>query len=79
MAMITSLQVAWAPGIGIKESPFKQAWDVDEGVTYVPWDKLPQDVSFLLEGGMVDDDTLPDRLKGGYSCLSFTGHQFLFL
>ena len=58
------MQVAFAPGIGIKESPFKSYWEVEDGVTYIPWDKLPADVSPLLGGGMVDEESLPDRLKG---------------
>ncbi|KAH9525314.1 SR- and CTD-associated factor 8 [Bulinus truncatus] len=59
-----SLKVAWAPGIGVKESVFKDLWDVEQGVTYIPWDQLPSDIAPLISGGMVDVDTLPEKFKG---------------
>ncbi|CAG5132100.1 unnamed protein product, partial [Candidula unifasciata] len=59
-----SLKVAWAPGIGVKESVFKDLWDVELGVTYIPWEQLPAEVTPLVAGGMVDEDSLPERLKG---------------
>ncbi|XP_050390405.2 SR-related and CTD-associated factor 4 [Patella vulgata] len=58
------LKVAWAPGFGVKGPQYKQMWDVDLGVTYIPWDKLPQDVPQLVEGGDIDTETLPEHLKG---------------
>ncbi|CAG5130165.1 unnamed protein product, partial [Candidula unifasciata] len=60
----SAMKVAWAPGTGIKESAFKDLWDVDQGVTYIPWDQLPNDVTPLLVGGMVDEESLPEKLKG---------------
>lgn len=60
----SSLRVAWAPGIGVKESSYRDMWDVDLGVTYIPWNKLPGDLPLLLEGAIIDDDTLPEHLKG---------------
>ncbi|XP_005097171.1 SR-related and CTD-associated factor 4 [Aplysia californica] len=59
-----ALKVAWAPGIGVKESMYKNLWDVEQGVTYIPWEQLPADITPFLDGGMVDEDTLPDRLRG---------------
>ncbi|XP_013070358.1 SR-related and CTD-associated factor 4-like [Biomphalaria glabrata] len=59
-----ALKVAWAPGIGVKESIFKDLWDVEQGVTYIPWDQLPADITPYIAGGMVDVDTLPEKLKG---------------
>lgn len=56
--------MAWAPGIGVKESVYKDLWDVDLGVTYIPWDQLPADVVPFIAGGMVDVDSLPEKLKG---------------
>jgi len=52
-------QVSWAPGIGIKKSPFKKLFNEDKGVTYIPWTKLPSSLESLTEGGMIDEDSLP--------------------
>lgn len=60
----SDLRVAWAPGIGVKESEFRDKWDVDAGTTYIPWSKLPDDLSNLIEGGIIDEETLPEHLKG---------------
>lgn len=65
----SALRVAWAPGIGVKESSFRDMWDVELGVTYIPWNKLPADMSQLLEGGVIDEESLPEHLQG-----SMTGH-----
>lgn len=59
------LKVAWAPGIGVKDAEYKDLWDVELGVTYIPWEKLPQDLTHLMEGGMIDEETVPDHLKAG--------------
>jgi hypothetical protein len=58
------IQVAWATNKGVKESSFKDAWDVDNGVTYIPYSRLPDTLDLLYEGGMVDEDTVPDYLRG---------------
>ena len=47
----------------MKESQFFDLWDVELGATYIPWSKLPNDLSPLLAGGMLDEDTLPDHLR----------------
>nr|KAG5711060.1 hypothetical protein BaRGS_013794 [Batillaria attramentaria] len=60
----SALRVAWAPGVGVKESNFRDLWDVELGVTYIPWNKLPGDISPLLEGAIIDEDSLPEHLKG---------------
>ena len=63
-ARVSSLKAAWAPGTGVKESNFKANWDVDMGVTYVPWDDLPTvNIDALAVGGMVDGDSLPEHMK----------------
>lgn len=49
----------WAPGVGIKNSEFIGRWDVDVGVTFIPWDKLPSDLDAITEDSVVDDDSLP--------------------
>jgi len=52
------LQIAWALNKGIK-AEFKQYWDVELGVTYVPWSKAKmEDLDVFREGGMLDPDTL---------------------
>ena len=52
-------QVSWAPGIGIKKSPFKNLFNEDFGVTYIPWDKMPSSLAAVTEGGLIDEDSLP--------------------
>ncbi|XP_066522849.1 SR-related and CTD-associated factor 4b isoform X2 [Hoplias malabaricus] len=54
-------KIAWALNKGIG-SQFKKYWDVDLGVTYIPWNKLKtQEIRALREGGVLDLDTLkPD-------------------
>uniref|UniRef100_A0A087YGT8 SR-related CTD associated factor 4 n=1 Tax=Poecilia formosa TaxID=48698 RepID=A0A087YGT8_POEFO len=56
-----AIKIAWALNKGIKPD-FKQYWDVELGVTYVPWSKIREDqLEELKEGGMLDMDTLsPD-------------------
>ncbi|OWF37540.1 splicing factor, arginine/serine-rich 15-like isoform X1 [Mizuhopecten yessoensis] len=60
----SDLRVAWAPGIGVKESEFREHWEVDAGTTYIPWSKLPDDLTNLIGGGIIDEETLPEHLKG---------------
>ena len=57
--------LAWAPGKGVKDKQWKEYWDVDLGVSYIPIDKLhPQvDMAALEEGGMFDEDTMPDWMR----------------
>lgn len=51
-------QIAWALNKGIK-ADYKQYWDVELGVTYIPWDKVkPEELESFCEGGMLDSDTL---------------------
>ena len=57
-------QAAWAPSKGVKESRFKEFWDVDLGVTYIPWADIPDDLDSLAAGGALDEDTLPDHMRG---------------
>lgn len=63
-----SLQMAWAPGRGMKGKEFKDYWEVDLGASYIPYDRLPDniDLDLLEDGGMIDDDTIPEKLQGWY-------------
>lgn len=59
-----SIKIAWALNKGIK-ADFKQYWDVELGVTYIPWDKVkPEELESFCEGGMLDSDTLNPDWKG---------------
>lgn len=59
------MQIAWAPGKGVKGKDLKDYWEVDLGVSYIPWSKLKPDIDLemLEDGGMVDEDTMPTWLK----------------
>ncbi|KAL5289297.1 nrd-1 family protein [Megaselia abdita] len=60
-----AITISWAAGKGVKSKEWKDYWDLDLGVTYIPWNKLNTDVKIkdLEEGGMVDEDTMPTWLK----------------
>lgn len=56
--LIYHLQIAWALNKGVKPE-YKQFWDVDLGVTYIPWEKLKlDDLEGFSEGGMIDQETV---------------------
>nr|XP_055053348.1 SR-related and CTD-associated factor 4b [Misgurnus anguillicaudatus] len=53
-----SIKIAWALNKGIK-SEFKKYWDVERGVTYIPWGKVkPDDIQSYRDGGILDVETL---------------------
>ncbi|XP_051963621.1 SR-related and CTD-associated factor 4-like [Xyrauchen texanus] len=53
-----AIKIAWALNKGIK-TEFKKFWDVERGVTYIPWDKVkPDEIQSLREGGILDAETL---------------------
>lgn len=66
-----AITLAWAPGKGVKGKEWKDYWEVELGVSYIPWNKLnnisEHELEMLEEGGMIDEDTLPPRLKGNNS------------
>ncbi|XP_022604696.1 splicing factor, arginine/serine-rich 15-like isoform X2 [Seriola dumerili] len=52
------VKIAWALNKGIK-SAHKKFWDVDRGVTYIPWSKVKiEELESYREGGMLDTETL---------------------
>ncbi|PWA28084.1 hypothetical protein CCH79_00012127, partial [Gambusia affinis] len=51
-------KIAWALNKGIK-SAHKKFWDVEQGVTYIPWSKVKgEELESYQEGGMLDPETL---------------------
>lgn len=51
-------QIAWALNKGVK-TEYKQFWDVDLGVSYIPWEKVKlDDLEGFAEGGMIDQETV---------------------
>uniref|UniRef100_A0A671RRM0 Protein SCAF8-like n=1 Tax=Sinocyclocheilus anshuiensis TaxID=1608454 RepID=A0A671RRM0_9TELE len=56
--MFHCLQIAWALNKGVKQE-YKQFWDVDLGVTCIPWEKVKlDDLDDFAEGGMIDQETV---------------------
>ncbi|XP_070826866.1 SR-related and CTD-associated factor 4-like [Chaetodon trifascialis] len=52
------VKIAWALNKGIK-SAHKKFWDVERGVTYIPWSKVKvEELESYREGGMLDPETL---------------------
>uniref|UniRef100_A0A3B4AU08 Uncharacterized protein n=1 Tax=Periophthalmus magnuspinnatus TaxID=409849 RepID=A0A3B4AU08_9GOBI len=57
-----TIKIAWALNKGIK-TDFKQYWDVDHGVTYIPWSKIKEeDLDELKDGGILDIDSLAPEI-----------------
>lgn len=59
-----AITLSWAAGKGVKSKEWKDYWDLDLGVSYIPWNKINENTDFeqLEEGGMFDEDTLPEWL-----------------
>ncbi|KAM6946088.1 SR-related and CTD-associated factor 4-like [Aplochiton taeniatus] len=52
------IKIAWALNKGIKAA-FKKFWEVERGVSYIPWNKVKvEDLESFREGGMLDMETL---------------------
>ncbi|KAM7398092.1 hypothetical protein PAMA_006119 [Pampus argenteus] len=67
-----AIKIAWALNKGIK-AEFKQYWDVELGVTYVPWSKVKEDqLEELKEGGILDIDSLSPEWSGVRKALENT-------
>ncbi|XP_017126003.1 SR-related and CTD-associated factor 4 isoform X2 [Drosophila elegans] len=60
-----AITISWAAGKGVKSKEWKDFWDLELGVTYIPWSKLGPETDFdaLEEGGMFDEDTMPIQMK----------------
>ncbi|KAK4336659.1 hypothetical protein RND71_043663 [Anisodus tanguticus] len=58
------LKMAWAPGKGMKGKEFKDYWDVEVGVSMIPYEKLNSDTDFELleDGSMIDEESMPPSL-----------------
>ncbi|XP_052472458.1 SR-related and CTD-associated factor 4 isoform X2 [Carassius gibelio] len=65
-----NIKIAWALNKGIK-TDLKRFWDVEQGVTYIPWDKVkPNDIQSLQDGGMLDAETLKQEWKSVVASLA---------
>lgn len=60
-----SIIISWAAGKGVKGKEWKDYWDLDTGISYIPFNKLSSSTDFesLEEGGMLDEDSMPSWLK----------------
>lgn len=61
-----SIKMAWAPGKGVKGKDYKDYWEVALGVSYIPFEKLPDnldDLDLLEEGGFIDEESMPEDLR----------------
>ncbi|NP_001089259.1 SR-related CTD associated factor 8 L homeolog [Xenopus laevis] len=57
------IKIAWALNKGVK-TEYKQFWDVDLGVTYIPWEKVKvDDLEGFAEGGMIDQESVNNEWK----------------
>ncbi|XP_051934402.1 SR-related and CTD-associated factor 4b [Hippocampus zosterae] len=57
------VKIAWALNKGIKVA-HKKFWDVERGVTYIPWTKVKaEELDSYRAGGMLDPDTLSEEWK----------------
>lgn len=64
-----AITVSWAAGKGVKSKEWKDFWDLELGVSYIPCDRLDRTTDFaaLEEGGMFDEDTIPTWMKEAMS------------
>lgn len=61
------IKIAWALNKGVKQE-YKQFWDVDLGVTYIPWEKVKlDDLDGFAEGGIIDQETVNDEWEAAKS------------
>lgn len=58
-------QLAWAPGRGVKSPTFRSFWNLEEGVSFVPWDKIKQEEELveLGDGSWIDPSTCPPGMS----------------
>ena len=80
--------MAWAPGKGVKAKEWKDFWEVDQGVSYIPWSRLAPPTAIdwpaLEEGSSFDEETLPPWIRPHILhnnamvvfILSFLSHKF---
>ncbi|XP_051781143.1 SR-related and CTD-associated factor 8 isoform X24 [Erpetoichthys calabaricus] len=62
------IKIAWALNKGVKQE-YKQFWDVDLGVTYIPWEKVKvDDLDGFAEGGIIDQETVNNEWEAVKSC-----------
>ncbi|XP_077588198.1 SR-related and CTD-associated factor 8 [Stigmatopora nigra] len=55
------IKIAWALNKGVKQE-YKQFWDVDLGVSYIPWEKVKvDDLPGFAEGGIIDQETVNEE------------------
>lgn len=55
----------------MKGREWKDYWEIDSGVSYIPWVKLRGDLNIeeFEDGGCVDEDTVPEYLKRNSSSI----------
>ena len=61
----TACKLAWAPGRGVKGAAFKNYWDTDLGISFIPWEKIKsqEELDSVVEGGWIDPATCPPGMK----------------
>ncbi|XP_050548466.1 SR-related and CTD-associated factor 8-like, partial [Daktulosphaira vitifoliae] len=40
------MTIAWAPGQAMKDKEWKDYWEIEDGVSYIPWEKLNKDIDY---------------------------------
>lgn len=50
----------------MKGKEWKDYWEVEQGVSFIPWNKISRDIDLELleEGGMLDEESFPEWLRG---------------
>ncbi|XP_054652577.1 SR-related and CTD-associated factor 8 isoform X2 [Dunckerocampus dactyliophorus] len=62
------IKIAWALNKGVRQE-YKQFWDVDLGVTYIPWEKVKvDDLNGFAEGGIIDQETVNEEWDTAKTC-----------
>ncbi|VDN51065.1 unnamed protein product [Dracunculus medinensis] len=61
-----NVKLNWGTGQGLKGEKYMDYWDSNKGYSLIPYNKLPDDLEPLLEGGHLDVETLPSHLRSLY-------------
>ncbi len=59
------MQLAWAPGRGVKGGAYRNFWNLDDGVSVIPWEAIssPSELAKFTDGGWIEPGTCPPGMS----------------
>ncbi|GBM91574.1 hypothetical protein AVEN_209403-1 [Araneus ventricosus] len=69
--------MVWAQGKGVKGKEYKDYWQINAGVSLIPYEKIHSDLEaleFQEEGGFIHEESLPEHPKAliGFQIMGFS-------